>query len=219
MRGHEVVLRMHISIPRRIELNKGNESELESIVDKITSLLLRNGVYNSATDLVDVDVMWQQPETFEAFSTHLVEYVAASGIQDSITTVLAVDKVRFPFGLVPIASVVALRLGKPLAVWKENANILTGAPHLFGHLDSGHILLLHDVVVRGLTPLRVIIDLHKRHASAPTTVLTIVDTETSSRNGRSAGQFIREEAETRTRQPIRYLCIVPISRLREGARR
>jgi len=179
---------------------------------KIKDILLRSGAYDRPGNFIIIDNIWSDPAILREFSTLVADYIRTLDAfkEGKIKGLIAIDKIRFPFGCVPIAALIAVHLSLPLAIWKENANLLTGASHVFGLREKRGLLLLHDVTERGLTPIRVALDLYENYQCIPRIILTIVDRE------QGAEEFILKTIKAKTEKNIDFHRILTLRELRES---
>ncbi len=153
---------------------------------RLLELLLEAGTYNPGNQFVNVDHIWASPRTLEPFCHHLAEYLRATLPLPQVTGLVTVDSVLYPFGPVPIAVQLAVQLGLPLGIWKENADPLSGAHRFYGHKPAENGLVLYDVTRFGLTAMRALLAM-RDEGCRPRWLLTLVDCE------RGAAEFLRTE--------------------------
>lgn len=135
---------------------------INEISQKFKDLLLDVGVYNKERRYVEFDRVWYEPKTLEYCADLVCDYLKA--IQEETEfpkdptniVLLSSDALRSDFGMLPISSVVANRLGYRFAVWKEMADIKWGTSSIMGTTLPGlFCIVLQDVVSRGHTSIRI----------------------------------------------------------------
>jgi orotate phosphoribosyltransferase len=129
---------------------------------ELQSLLLQAGI--KLDDYFDIDYLLKYPELLDAVATYIASAVLSSQAKDFDVLVCG-DKIKGPFGILPLGVAVSLKIKKPLLVWKEIAIGL----HKFFPTDvlsyqqttNNRALIFHDVSDMGNTASKITMDLEK----------------------------------------------------------
>ncbi len=189
-----------------------DSSSLPEVSDKIAKLLVTSKAYNQATDFVNLDLVWQSPTYLQEFSVLLSNYIKLIPGSTKYQSIVATHNLQVPYGIVPIAALVSVRLSIPLAIWEEAAVPLVNNALVSGHLSDKHVLILHDVIRQGGAVAKTMIDLVEAGVT-PEHVLSVVDAETDKDTAMSLKDLIRDKLK----KDVQVSTIVKRSALRQTA--
>lgn len=146
-----------------IEISLGLDmSERKLLASKLLRAILDAGCFFQREDWVDLDHIWQEPRILDSFTDALVEYLSCYKGKTQFNKVVVGDKVYGPFGVLPIFAVCSVKAGIPFVIWKEWARPATGNSLIFGPvLEGDKLLILHDVISHGATPIKIVADLRR----------------------------------------------------------
>lgn len=192
-------------------MTKMSESlALDEISVKMAEVLLASKAYDRVQDFVNLDNVWQSPNSLSEFSDLLAAYIKHLQKSFSISSIVATHNIQFPYGIVPIAALVSAKLSLPLAIWQEGAVPLTSNSWVSGYLTKKNILILHDVIRYGVAVSKTILDLNETGAS-PELVLGIVDAEKEL----DIGRRIKQEIKANLSEQFTVISVMKISTLKE----
>lgn len=144
------------------------------VQQQVMEIISNAHAFNKQTKFLNIDCIWQDPIYGEPFSKLLASYIKTLPIFSEIKVIVGLDKVREPFGCIPLLPAICRDLSLPLVIWKEYGNIITGSPKLHGSTIQTGLLIVQDVIEHGLAPLRAAIDLHDQNRT-PVGVISIAD--------------------------------------------
>lgn len=181
-------------------------TDARAVAGRIAKILVDSGAYDASTKFVSIDVIWQTPSILSEFCNELVAFMRLIPRFQNLEAIVVGDSVQYPFGCIPIASLVSSLVGKPLVIWKESANIVTNESQTYGQIRGRKYMILHDVTRFGLTAVKIISDL-KKLDGAVELVLTVVDTNAGASN------FIKTRTKEVAAKAVEFRSIVLLSEL------
>ena len=173
--------------------------------DRLATILLDADAYDPERQFVNIDRVWQSPNSLSQCTACLAGYIRESLPREDIAGLLSVDTVLYPYGPVPLAANLAVELNLKLGINKENADPLSGAHRLYGHIPSSNALLLYDVTRFGLTLLRAILAMAEE-GCRPRWVVTLMDC------GQGAEALVRREAGNKDHE-VDFLAVLNLQTL------
>jgi len=135
---------------------KNKKQEIANLLSN-TFFDLKN-LLDEETSYIYLDSLWIKAELFRKSSNFIRDFLEKKQILNQATSIMAADKLKYPFGIIPIASVISLTEEKDLLIWKEQGDFLTGKPLVYGHgtQDITNVIILHDVFLGGYSIIKMI---------------------------------------------------------------
>jgi orotate phosphoribosyltransferase len=162
------------------------KNEIKEISSELINVVFETGAYNPKTQFINIDNLWQLSENIIKVSNLISEYLSKVVPIENVKGLISIDNVIYPFGPIPISSLVCAKLNLPLGIWKENDDPITGEHRIFGITPNSESLILYDVTRFGLTALRMLVFLHD-NGICPKWFVTIIDC------GKGAKELLLEE--------------------------
>jgi orotate phosphoribosyltransferase len=159
---------------RKMEMVDSNQVRMTAIKAELIECLFKAKAFEPRNQFVNIDMVWYKPSYFKRFSDLLSEYIQYFININEVSCIMSVDNVIYPFGPIPIATLIAANIEKPLGIWKENNDPITGEHKLFGYTPEDGCLILYDVTRFGLTALRMISFMYENRIK-PKWFITIID--------------------------------------------
>ena len=135
-------------------------------MSEIFKILEKEGVIKDK--YADFDFLLDKPVVLERIATLIIE-IKLKGKEKDFDAIVAADKIKGPYGALPLAILVAVKMKKQLLIWKEQ---LIGAHELFGNTEPfmeeqgrryrKRALILHDVNWRGSTVTKIAKDIEEK---------------------------------------------------------
>jgi len=153
-------------------------------------------------EYVNLDALWFSPATLKAFSNSLTDYLLAcqkkvENTELTFTRILLPVKVYGAFGAIPLFMHSCVEAGIPFAVWKEWAEPATGRSRIYGKISLGdRLLIAHDVINYGATPVKIIEHLSRLSAERDFQVVGVLAIVDRQHNGVT---FIEKETGKRVK--------------------
>jgi len=136
----------------------------ENVTEKLVECLRKAEV--NLEGYTNIDRLLYRPNLLKKIANLIADYLKEED-KDKFSAIVVPDKLKGPFGILPIGILVAIKLNKRLIIWKEFA---IGFERLFGveaeiedkspPSEKG-VLILHDVVVKGNTIVKITEELRR----------------------------------------------------------
>lgn len=127
---------------------------------------------------IDIDALLSDPESLENVAIYIGDEVLSSQ-KENFDIIVCSDKIKGPFGILPLGVAVSLRIGKPMIIWKEIAiglhKLYPTDLAIYKKIPNAKALIFHDVAEKGNTPWKIAKDLEAMGFSIYK-ILLIVDT-------------------------------------------
>ena len=182
------------------------QKERESISRRLCQVIVDANAYDPQNQFINIDAIWAYPKYSGPFSDLVFDFVKLVLPVHDIQGVVSIDNILFPYGPIPIATLLSTKLDLPLAIWKENADPITGLFKIYGQTPVENGLLVYDVTRFGLTALRALHGLHINQCRIRW-LLTIVDCEAG------AAEFLKKESLDEFHQDLSFLPIVSLEQV------
>lgn len=147
-------------------LSNAREGIIKEIID--------SGAYDRNKIFINIDKIWEKPDKNEKFCSHLIDYITITYPLNEISGIITLDSIAFPYGPIPLATLISTKLNLPLGIVKEGDDPISGRHMLYGQGPLTNTLFLYDVIRFGLTAIRIIKYLTSQGIK-PKWFLTIVD--------------------------------------------
>jgi orotate phosphoribosyltransferase len=136
------------------------------VLSEIFGILKKEGVIKD--NYANFDLLFDKPSVLQTIADLIIKR-KLNGKQTEFDVIVAADKIKGPFGALPLAILLAVKMQKHLLIWKEQ---LIGAHELFGNTEPfmeekgrryrKRALILHDVNWRGSTVAKIAKDLEEK---------------------------------------------------------
>ena len=146
----------------------------KNVSHELLELIIHSNAYDHAKKFINIDKIWETPDTNEQFCDNLAVAIGESIEISNVNSIISMENIQYPFGPIPIVSVLCQKYKKPLGIWKENDEPITGNHQLYGEKQTENVLVLYDVTRHGLTALRMLFYLNEIGIN-PNWFITIVD--------------------------------------------
>jgi orotate phosphoribosyltransferase len=174
--------------------------------DALIQLILDSHCYDDQKKFVNLDYLWSNPKSFDTSVDLITSLIDTLIPLDGVSTLIGVDNVSFPFGLIPIVSAVSYYKKKPLAILKESDNPLLSSHNLYGDRTKNDSLVIYDVTRYGMTSNRLINFIFDQ-GICPRAFLTIVDHE------KNAKELIMSPNSSDEKKKMEFYSILTITEI------
>jgi hypothetical protein len=160
--------------------------------------------YEKKLDWFNADRLWATPSVLTKATQTIAAIVGSICWPVPPETIAVADKMRQPFGVLPIAVTLSAELEMPLVIWKEQ--VLPGdVPSVFPAKSStrhGPLLIIQDAIERGTVVQKMLIDLSSRGHGDLSVAGVIALFARSSDRTTVVSEIVRREAKCSVRVEI-----------------
>jgi orotate phosphoribosyltransferase len=167
----------------------------------LINIIMQANAYDSQKKFINIDCIWSNPDYLRSFVSEMISVLQILIPIKEVNAVAAIDNIIYPFGALPIATLLSVELRKPLVIWKENADPITSSSCIYGPTtrESG-CLMLNDATQFGITAMKAIASLTGKGWGINWFV-TILDAQ------EGAQEFIEKESAKISTRNIKFLSI------------